>query len=66
MRHLLALLVVLLLCVDGWGCGDAEGDSCPEEAYGWVCDAECQECTCDGYVHPVPGTIGECREREGS
>lgn len=68
---LVALLVVLLLCVDGWGCASAAPDE--PEPFGWCCAGACgldaydastyDVCECPGLVHPVPGTIGECQER---
>jgi hypothetical protein len=65
MRTLAALLFVLLLCVDGWGCG---GQSTPDDLGGWCCDGLCgltaeekqlfDRCTCDGVVL----ANGECLE----
>lgn len=56
-----ALLVVLLLSVDGFGCAGAA--MCPDEHQGWACDETCDTCTCDGLVRPEPDTRGECLPR---
>lgn len=61
----LSVLVVLLLCIDGWGCaGRAESSSCQDEAYGWICDAACSECYCSGSVRAADDGRGECVEED--
>lgn len=57
--------VVLVLSVDGWGCGALAGGS----RGGWCCDGVCElnaderllmdYCTCDGFVTRA----GDCERR---
>jgi hypothetical protein len=58
-----ALLVVLLLSIDGWGCAGHADDGhelCDEELRGWVCDETCGTCSCDGHVTQAADGRGEC------
>jgi hypothetical protein len=67
-KALAFLLVLLILCVDGWGCAGHAGDaysaeppSEPEE-FGWCCDGLCglsgeqadlfEQCFCVGAERP--------------
>lgn len=64
-------LLLLLLCVNGWGCGGATERTDPQ-LFGWCCDGICgltadeaslfETCECSGIVHPVPDTRGACLE----
>lgn len=60
-----ALLVVLLLSIDGWGCAGHADDRepCAEELVGWECDDTCGECSCDGAVQRDDEGRGVCVER---
>lgn len=53
----------LLLLALGCAGAASDGLTCEEdESNGWLCDATCHVCTCDGTVIPEPGTIGICAE----
>lgn len=61
----LGVLAKLLLALAFMGCAGAAVDgtqSCEDERHGWLCDADCKVCTCDGTVQPEPYTIGLCIE----
>jgi hypothetical protein len=67
-RWTLALLAVLLLCLDGWGCAGHDGaeigpDEEPQGFAGWVC-GDAGTCTCDGIVRPGGDDLkGLCLEQ---
>lgn len=68
MKTIGAVLFMLALCVDGWGCGGSADAAEDPFQDGWCCDGICgitaqelaeldwQECTCNG----IARADGEC------
>jgi hypothetical protein len=64
LESVLWLLVLLALCVSGWGCSGEAAPLCAEEWRGWTCTEDCSDCYCDGAVSDGPNhERGECYER---